>query len=189
MLGRIAVHLAADDNCKRRIDVAIKLAKEHDATIVGVYPLDVTIQQTYSGTALPSEVNRMIRERLVEGREETKKMFEAAASAAGITAHWRTPKGHLDEVLAVHARYSRLLIMSKAENPQTTASPITINLPETIIMAAGRPVLMVPSVGAMNTIGERVLFCWDTKREAARPFADAAPLLRSAKELVVLAVD
>lgn len=189
MLGRIAVHLSADQYCKRRIDVAIKLAKEHDAEIVGVYPLDVNTPQTYSGTALPSEVTKMIRVRLKEGMTETQKFFEEATSAAGVTAHWRTPKGAIDDVLAQHARYARLLIMSKADDPQSTASPITANLPETVIMAAGRPVLMVPTVGTMNTIGERVLFCWDKKREAARAFADAAPLLRTAKELVVLAVD
>lgn len=49
--------------------------------------------------------------------------------------------------------------------------------------------MMVPAVGTLTTIGERVLFCWDKKREAARAFADAAPLLRAAKELVVLAID
>src|SRR5690554_1233107 len=88
MLGRIAVHLAADESCARRIDVAVKLAKEHNAEIVGVYPIDVTIQQTYSGTALPNEVTKMIRERMIEGREETRKLFEETTSAAGIKGHW-----------------------------------------------------------------------------------------------------
>src|SRR5690625_4978202 len=56
-------------------------------------------------------------------------------------------------------------------------------------MSAGRPVLMVPTVGNIITIGERILFCWDKKREAARAFADAAPFLGTAKELVVLCID
>ena len=189
MLGRIAVHLGADNGCKRRIEVAIKLATEHQAELVGVYPFDVTPQEAYSGTALPSDVTKMIRERIQSDREQIKQDFLEATKAAGITAHWRMPKGPIDEALALHARYSRLLVMSKAEDRQSTASPITTNLPETVIMAAGRPVMMVPSVGTLTTIGERVLFCWDKKREAARAFADAAPLLRAAKELVVLAID
>lgn len=189
MLGRIAVHLGADNGCERRIEVAIKLATEHQAEIVGVYPFDVTMREEYSGTALPSEVTQMIRKRVQSNREETKQKFLEATQAAGITAHWRNPKGPIDEVLALHARYARLLIMSKAEDRQSTASPITTNLPETVIMAAGRPVLMVPAVGTISTIGERVLFCWDKKREATRAFADAAPLLRASKELVVLAID
>lgn len=189
MLGRIAVHLGADDGCERRIEVAIKLAQEHQAELVGVYPIDVNVQQGFSGTALPREITQMIRERLLSDREEIKQKFLDATKEAGVTAHWRTPKGSLDEVLALHARYARVLIMSKSDDPQSTASPITTNLPETVIMAAGRPVLMVPAVGAINTIGDRVLFCWDKKREAARAFADAAPLLQKAKELVVLAID
>lgn len=189
MLGRIAVHLGADNGCERRIEVAIKLATEHQAEIVGVYPFDVAMREEYSGTALPSEVTNMIRERVQSNREETKQKFLEATQAAGITGHWRNPKGPIDEVLALHARYARLLIMSKAEDRQSTASPITTNLPETVIMAAGRPVLMVPAVGTISTIGDRVLFCWDKKREATRAFADAAPLLRASKELVVLAID
>lgn len=189
MLGRIAVHLEAEASCKRRLDVAIKLAQEHNAEIVGVFPVDTSVQDTYSGTALPGEVTKMIRQRLQEGHQETKKLFEETLSAAGIKGHWRAPKGALEDVLALHARYSSLLIMSKTDDPQSTASPITANLPEAVIMAAGRPVLMVPTVGTMHTIADRVLFCWDKKREAARAFADAAPLLRTAKELVVLAID
>lgn len=189
MLGRIAVHLGADSGCDRRIEVAIKLATEQRAEIVGVYPFDVTIQQGYSGTALPSEVTTMIRERLQADRTQTKEKFIKATDEAGIKAHWRTPKGSIDEVLALHARYARLLVMSKAEDALSTASPIAANLPESVIMSAGRPVLMVPAVGNIATIGERVLFCWDKKREAARAFADAAPFLSKAKELVVLAID
>ena len=138
MLGRIAVHLGADSGCDRRIEVAIKLATEQRAEIVGVYPFDVTIQQGYSGTALPSEVTTMIRERLQADRTQTKEKFIKATDEAGIKAHWRTPKGPIDEVLALHARYARLLVMSKAEDALSTASPIA-NLPESVIMSAGRP--------------------------------------------------
>lgn len=189
MLGRIAVHLGADKDCERRIEVAIKLAKEQNAEIVGVYPFDVTIQQGYAGTAMPSEITQMIRERLQVDRTSIKEKFTKAMEEAGIKAHWRAPKGPIEEVLALHARYARLLIMSKAEDALSTASPIAANLPETVIMSAGRPVLMVPAVGNIVTVGERVLFCWDKKREAARAFADAAPFLSKAKELVVLSID
>lgn len=189
MLGRIAVHLSADDGCQRRLDVAIKLATTHKAELMGVYPFDTTPQPGFSGTAFPREITKMIQDRLVSDREETKRLFEEQTKAAGVTASWRMPRGPVDEVLALHARYSRLLIMSKAEDRQSTASPITTNLPETVIMSAGRPVLMVPTVGSLDTIGQRVLFCWDQRREASRAFMDAAPLLRNAKELVVLGID
>lgn len=189
MLGRIAVHLGADKDCERRIDVAIQLAKEKKAEIVGVYPFDLVPQQGYVGTALPSEITQLIRDRFQEDRSRTKELFAKKTEEAGVKSHWRTPKGPIDEVLALHARYSRLLIMSKAEDALSTSSPLAANLPESVIMSAGRPVLMVPTVGNIVTIGERILFCWDKKREAARAFADAAPFLGTAKELVVLCID
>lgn len=189
MLKRIAVHLNADAGCQRRIDAAITLATTHNAELIGVYPSEVIPQHGYGGTAMPEELRGLLSQRALSDREKIHNEFTEKAKAAGITAHWRTPKGPVEEVLALHARYCRLLVMSKAEDRHSTASPISANVPETVIMSAGRPVLMVPTVGAITTIGERILFCWDQKREAARAFMDAAPLLRNCKELVVLIVD
>jgi len=189
MLGRIAVHLNADAGCQRRIDAAITLATIHKAELIGVYPSEGIPQHGYGGTAMPEELRGMLTKRAVSDQEKIHNDFTEQTKAAGITAHWRTPKGPVEEVLALHARYCRLLVMSKAEDRYSTASPMAANVPETVIMAAGRPVLMVPTVGSIATIGERILFCWDQKREAARAFMDAAPLLRRCKELVVLVVD
>lgn len=189
MLGRIAVHLNADAGCQRRIDVAIKLATSHQAELIGIYPSDIVPLHGYGGTDLPDDLRKVIAKRIKSEREGIRNDFTQQTNAAGITAHWRTPQGPVEEVLAQHARYCRLLIMSKAEDRHSTSSPLIANVPETVIMAAGRPVLMVPTVGSIDTIGERVLFCWDQKREAARAFLDAAPFLRHCKELVVLRID
>src|SRR3546814_197178 len=78
--------------------------------------------------------------------------------------------------------------MSKASNKDSTAS-LMPNLAEAVIMAAGKPVLMIPAVGEVHSIGRRVLFCWDYRREAARAFSDAAPLLRACSHLSILTVD
>src|SRR5690606_16638108 len=101
---------------------------------------------------------------------------------------WRAPRGNADEALALHARYCDLLIMSKADQVDSVASIIP-NLPESVVMTAGRPVLMIPSAGDFSTIGQRVLYCWDQRREAARAFTDATPFLKRCDELVVLEVD
>ncbi|MGA0584132.1 MAG: universal stress protein, partial [Castellaniella sp.] len=43
--------------------------------------------------------------------------------------------------------------------------------------------------GPVDTIGRRILFCWDQRREAARAFSDAAPLLLNCQALTVLEID
>lgn len=188
MVGRIAVHLNNDKGNQRRLDAAIKLAIQHKSELIGIYPSDLAPQYGYDGTVIPEELHRVIRNKAAHARTETKAQFTEQTAAAGVAAQWRSPQGDPDEVLALHARYCDILVMSKAEN-RDSVTAIIPNLPESVVMAAGRPVLMIPTVGPIDTIGQRILFCWDFKRESARAFSDAAPLLAKCSELVVLSID
>jgi nucleotide-binding universal stress UspA family protein len=60
--------------------------------------------------------------------------------------------------------------------------------PEDIIVAGGRPLLMVPYAGAFATVGRRVLVAWDGTREAARALHDALPLIGKAVAATVMTV-
>ena len=188
MLGRIAIHLSNDNACGRRIDAGLQLAKEHGAEVIGVYPSDGGAGHYYDESVISQDVHKMLRGRHDEQRESVQKQFLEKTQASGIKAEWRAPEGPIDELLSLHARYCDLLIMSKAEQLDTMSAFIP-NLPEAVVMAAGRPVLMIPNAGALAPIGRRVLYCWDQRREAARAFTDAAPLLKRCNELVVLEVD
>lgn len=188
MLGRIAIHLSNDNACSRRVDAGLQLAKEHGAEVIGVYPADGVAGHYYDESIVPQDVRKLLRGRRDEFRASVQKLFLERAQAAGVKAEWRAPQGEADEALTIHARYCDLLIMSKAERVDSVASIIP-NLPEAVVMAAGRPVLMIPRVGPIDSIGRRVLYCWDQRREAARAFTDAAPLLKQCEELVVLEVD
>ena len=55
-------------------------------------------------------------------------------------------------------------------------------------MDSGRPVLMIPYIGAAKTLGERILIAWKDSRESARAVADALPLLKDAKAVLAIAV-
>ncbi|NYT66682.1 universal stress protein [Alcaligenaceae bacterium] len=188
MLSRIAVHLGHDQGCERRLKAAIVLAKQHKAEIIGIYPSDLMPHPGYDDNVIPAELQQVMKTQAARSRMENKAMFVEQTAAAGVKAQWRGPQGSADEVLALHSRYCDLLVMSKAEN-RDTVSAIIPNLPESVVMAAGRPVLMIPTVASVSTVGQRILFCWDQKRESARAFADAAPLLKQCTSLVVLSVD
>src|SRR5690606_5981410 len=178
MLGRIAIHLNNDKACTRRIDVGLALAKQHGAEVVGVYPSDGVVGHYYDESIIPQDARRIVLERREGLRESVRKQFLESAQAADVNAVWRSPRGEADAALALHARYCDLLIMSKAEQVDSVTS-IVANLPESVVMAAGRPVLMIPNAGRLESIGERVLYCWDQRREAARAFTDATPFLKS----------
>jgi nucleotide-binding universal stress UspA family protein len=60
--------------------------------------------------------------------------------------------------------------------------------PEDLIVASGRPLLVVPYAGAFDAIGRRVLVAWDGTREAARALHDALPLIGKAEVVTVMTV-
>ncbi|UYO95281.1 universal stress protein [Pollutimonas sp. M17] len=188
MLGRIAIHLGHDEGLPRRLRAALQLATEHKAELIGIYPPE-TVPHYYSETSpIPEEMQKLADSRFEQARVSVQKTFLEQTGTAGVRAQWRAPKGSAEEVLALHARYCDLLVMSKAGHRDSAAS-LAPNLAEAVIMAAGKPVLMIPAVGEVNPIGRRVLFCWDHRREAARAFSDAAPLLHACSRLTVLTVD
>jgi nucleotide-binding universal stress UspA family protein len=60
--------------------------------------------------------------------------------------------------------------------------------PEDIVLACGRPMLVVPYAGEFAVVGRRVLVAWDGTREAARALHDAMPLLGKAEAVTVMTV-
>lgn len=188
MLVRIAVHLDRDDGCERRLRAAAQLASDHKAELLGIYASYFPMS-FYDEAGVPKEVYTIVRAKLAEEEEKVRALFEKTAASADIRGRWRAPKGRIDRILALHARFCDLLVMGQ-ENPGSSNAQPFPNLAETVIMAAGRPVLLIPYIGdTYSPIGRNVLFCWDYRREAARAFADARPILEECESLVILTVD
>lgn len=188
MLARIAIHLDRDPGLEHRLRAAVQLAAEHGAELVGIHPKNLTREYVYDESRIPDDVYKILDSRAAVEQSKIQQYFFDQAKAAGVPAQWRVPEGAPEESLALHARYCDLIVMSKTENDDALSSLPT--LAKSVIMAAGRPVLMIPSsAGNLASIGHRILFCWDHRREAARAFSDAAPLLRACSELVILRID
>jgi nucleotide-binding universal stress UspA family protein len=62
-------------------------------------------------------------------------------------------------------------------------------LVEAVLLESGRPVLIVPYVGAPPRIGSNILVAWDGGREATRAISDAMPLLVRARQVTVVTLD
>ena len=60
--------------------------------------------------------------------------------------------------------------------------------PEDVVLAGGRPTLVVPYAGDFATVGRRVLVAWDGSREAARALHDSLPLIGRAEAALVVSV-
>ena len=180
------VHCDASQSVSHRLGVAVDLAQRFGARLVGLHVRQPFETPVFADGSFPMDD-------FFKAHEEGVKADEAGATAAfakaikgkELAAEWRLADGYADGELPVQARYSDLVVVGQAE-PEPTATPS--DLPETVALATGRPVLVVPHIGAKPP-GKTVLLCWNASREAARAAADALPFLKAAEKVIVLAVN
>lgn len=170
----LLVVLDRDERSRMSIVLAATLAERFGAHLIGLYAL--------------RSLDREIDEKICSEAETTRIIFEEIAGRQSISAEWRTASGNLPEEVAVHGRYADLTILGQ-HDPDYEWSPGLRPRPEEVILAVGRPVLVVPYVGTFEQIGQRVLVAWDASREATRAVNDAMPLLVAASSVTVITVD
>src|SRR5262245_64418262 len=136
-------------NCGRRIDLAARLARDFEAHLTGLYV-----------TTLPYLQPAVLAEFLVDFRDvHSRALREAAARAHGLFAErvegagfalateWRDDEGDVADQVSLHARYADLTVIGQADPDDDAPLGSSPDLPERLVLAAGRPVLVVPYAG------------------------------------------
>ena len=111
--------------------------------------------------------------------------FRAELARLKLTGDWHCRESDMTEGVIAMARLHDLVVMQQTD-PDAVPSGLR---PGEVVLAAGRPVLMVPYAGAFAEIGRRVLVAWNGTREAARALFDAMFLIDGAETVTVLEVD
>jgi nucleotide-binding universal stress UspA family protein len=184
----ILVHCDADPKVRHRLAVAVELAKRHDAHLVGVHiqePFEAP--PMFAGNAILDNVFAIFEETATKNLAAAKASFAKAVKGTALKTEWRSDDGYIDARLPVHARYADLMVLGQADRGAPSFVPL--DLPETMALSTGRPILVVPHVGAPTACGKIVMLCWNASRESARAAADALPLLQAAAKVIVLCVD
>ena len=184
----ILVHVDAGKRCPVRIDAAIRLAQQHDAHLVGLHAVAPFEPPGYvmaeMGPAIIEAQKTIAANELARSEGE----FNKQASAAGMRSmEWRGAVDDLVEAMTLHARYADLVVIGQRDDAESSQVPA--DFPERLVLAAGRPVLILPTVGSFPTIGKRILVAWNPSREATRAVTDAIPLLQRADSVHVMAVN
>lgn len=185
-LKSILVHVDDAGACKPRLDAAIRVARDFQAELVGLYLVPpIEVNPSIAALIPPDAIERRERE-MAQARHEAEDAFRKATTAAGLAAvEWRAPPGSPVDVAVAHARCADLLIVGQRNPPGYLLAE---ELVTTVLLGSGRPVLVVPYIGARPTLGDNVLVAWDGGREASRAIADALPLLERARRVTVIAV-
>lgn len=169
-LKDILLHFECRPQDAPRLELAVALARRHGARLTGLYV-------TEHGNEAPATTRKK-----VQGAAEA---FTAAT--ADVPTRWRSlPAAGLGSegaarVLIGQTHGSDLLVLG--QSGPVRRGP---GLPERVVLAGGRPVLVVPHSGSFAGAGNRVLVAWSAGRGACRALHDALPLLQQARQVTLL---
>src|SRR5690242_20762465 len=174
-IAAIMVTVDFDPASKARISLAADLARRFGSLLIGVagWPLIKRPVETLSDNELAERASNELR-----GLGE---QFRKIAEGVAIRVEWRSSMDFPREVIPREARAADLLIIGQSMLPGDVVHSYD---PGTIILAAGRPVLVVPP-GIDRLEFSRVLVAWKDTREARRALHDALPFLQLADEVSI----
>lgn len=182
----ILVHV---DNGKRsavRLDIACRLAKLSDAHLIGLHALTVVKLPSYAMVEGGVQVREFHERMLSESAVAAEAMFKQAVKATGVEkVEWRKSRRDAVDSVPVHGRYADVLVIGQPN--EMDGSGVEPDFAERLLLAAGRPALVIPYAGDFPAVGTRVLVAWNASREATRALTDAIPILREAKQVDVIA--
>src|SRR5690606_7587831 len=128
-----------------RVELALALAAEHEAELIGVHPRDPGSMPLYvePSAELVVQQQRWIDDATANSRA----IFDAAGKNAGVPVIFHAIEGRSVAVTAMAGRYADLVVVGQTD-PDAPVFGTPGSLPEDLIFAVGRPVLVVPYIGA-----------------------------------------
>ncbi|RMD63658.1 MAG: universal stress protein [Alphaproteobacteria bacterium] len=186
----LLVHIDDSKSNAKRLEAAFSLALTHDAHLTGLYVAPDPELPSNLRAEVPPELLRTMWEHVEERVANAKERFLKEMEKAGVRSEVRAlhcPASRMPEVVTLHGRYTDLVILGQPE-PDSNGD-VDPDAVEDVVLSVGRPALVIPYIGAGETLGERIVVAWDGGREAARAVNDAIPLLERAKHVVVLVID
>jgi nucleotide-binding universal stress UspA family protein len=186
----ILVCLNEIDRLPQLISVARDLGTKFSAHITGVYVIpgvELVATSAYTAGASFYDGNRVYFQ---NNLSKVKTAFEKAMKQDGLSFGFQEVDSALPQISSevVNAGRTADLIVVSATN-RDAFSGVEQDFVERLVIAAGRPVLILPSQGEKWPKMEDVIIGWDDSREAARSTFDALPFLLSARRTHIVTID
>ncbi len=188
-LKNILVYVDDSKRSAATVTAAGMLAATHDAHVTGLAVERPAHIPGYAAIEIPPSAMEIIAAQRQASIAGAREIFETSIKRAGLTERsgWTVAKGMPLETLALRSRYADLTLITQAGPEQE--GTYGEDLVDDLIMISGRPVLVIPYIGAAGTLGNTVLVGWNGSREAARAVSDAMPILERAETVEVLAIE
>jgi nucleotide-binding universal stress UspA family protein len=177
--GRLRLALALASSRRARLTAVYVLPEPQTAEPpIGLGPVPPS---TPAWTPAPAAGPRRDPERA----EEIESHFRNELRGRGIEGEWYLLDEHNLAEFIEYANTVDLTILGQQSSKARAESTGEFR-PDAVLLAVGRPVLVVPYAGKFETVGRRPLIAWDGSREAARALGDALPLIDGAESVTVI---
>lgn len=188
-LKDVLVYVDGSRETPSTLAAACALARDHDAHLSGLAVDRPPEIPGYATIEIPQSALEIIRTQRKEAAAKAREIFDKAVAAAGITnrSGWSLARGMPLESLSLRSRYTDVVVVSQSNTEREDGA--VDDMVDDLILICGRPVLVIPYIGAADRIGKKVLVAWNASREAARAVADAMPILEAAESVEVIAVE
>ena len=153
------------------------------STFVGGMPYAGSVAEIQALEALWAEAKRSAQ----QTADAVESQFRVAAEGESLAAEWRDVEGDIASSAVLHARHADLAVIGQTDPDHPVQ--LAPHLVESVLLGAGRPVLVVPYAGRFAAVGRSVLVSWNATREAARAVNDAMPILAKADNVIVFSVN
>lgn len=185
----ILVHIDDSKRAQRRIDVAASIARTLNAHLIGAASTGMRVPVYPTGLADPYYPDITASTELAQQRlQRALSVFDAATARIGVSSfETRMLDGEPGAAVSMLARHCDLAVVGQA-SPDDATPEAPADLPEYVLLHCGRPVLVVPNEGQLDTVADRPLVAWDASAAAARAIASAMPMLRRAAKVEVVMI-
>ena len=182
-VASIMVYVDFDPGSDERIKIAADWAAKFGAVLIGIAGW---LPGREVGAGIDTELARPEDriDRIMAELDKLAERFHNLADRVVRTAEWRGSFHFPREVIAREARAADLVVIS----PDTVAEDFYHAFDSgTVLLSAGRPVLVVPG-GVTGIPGQRVVVAWKDTREARHAAQSALPYLKIAKHVALVQI-
>jgi len=190
MFRTVLVHVDSLADSAKRTALAIDLARQFDATLIGVTAglprLPIEVYDASLGTvALGPDYTELDRKHLEAEFGKAETAFRKATDGSGLETSWRAVFGAPSAAIIAAAVAADIVVVGPGD--RSLLGTLGAASAGDIVLRTGRPVLVAS--GEQDSIAARsILVAWKDTAEAQRAIADALPFMKRAATVTVVAV-
>jgi nucleotide-binding universal stress UspA family protein len=184
-LRSILVHLDPSPRSRTRLMLALDVAEKHGAHVTALYGCTPSIlDMPYSLNEGAAAALPVLEQLDTERRDDARAVFDSVISTGPWPLHWRELRGEfVVSGVARHAMCSDLMVLGQHDPSDSAALATPSDFIASVMMASGKPALIIPYANACKTLAQEVLIAWAPTRESARALMSALPFLQQAQRI------